>query len=128
MRQVVGDIISPDQTCGIPGRSITSNLHLIRNVIDYCEYSQHPSVLVTFDQSKVFDRVSHRYLFAVLERFGFGPSFIKWVQLLYSDIGSQVIVNGFLSDFFPVSRSVRQGCGLSPLLYALSIVLELIQI
>ena len=50
---------------------------------------------------------------------GFGPSFRSWVSLLYSSVNSAVIVNGHLTEFFPVTRGVRQGCPLSPLLYVL---------
>ena len=50
---------------------------------------------------------------------GFGPLFIGWVNLFYSGVQSAVNVNGHISDFFPLCRGVRQGCPLSPLLYAL---------
>ncbi|KAI0234640.1 hypothetical protein LSAT2_015037, partial [Lamellibrachia satsuma] len=43
------------------------------------------------------------------------------VKLLYKNINSSVLVNGFISTQFPVQRSVRQGCSLSPLLYVLCI-------
>jgi len=121
LRHVAGEIINIDQTCGLAGRHIADNLHLIRNVIDYCTASNTPAGIVSFDQSKAFDRVSHTYLFECLRRFGFGPSFVSWVQFLYKDIDSSVLANGFISKPFPVGRSVRQGCGLSPLLYALCI-------
>jgi Reverse transcriptase (RNA-dependent DNA polymerase) len=60
-------------------------------------------------------------MFAVLEHFGFGQDFINWVKLLYNNIGSRIYVNRFLTDIFAVTRSMRQGCGLSPRLYVLSI-------
>ena len=50
----------------------------------------------------------------------FGPSFVNWVKLLYTDIRSAILVNGYTSDCFFPSRGVRQGCPLSPLLYVLS--------
>lgn len=55
----------------------------------------------------------------VLERMHFGPVFRSWVALLYSDIFSRVLVNGFTGELFRVTRGVRQGCPLSPLLYIL---------
>ena len=58
-------------------------------------------------------------MFTVLRACGFGDSFIKWVKLLYTDIHSRVLANGFLSDPFAIERSIRQGCGLSMLLYVL---------
>ena len=51
---------------------------------------------------------------------GFGDSFIKWIPLLYTNPRCSVMVNGHISPFFSPSRGVRQGCPLSPLLYALS--------
>ena len=43
----------------------------------------------------------------VLERMGFGLSFRNWIGLLYTDVHSAVSVNGFLMEFFPVTRGVR---------------------
>ena len=56
---------------------------------------------------------------ATLSKMGFGLSFIRWVNLSYTGVLSAVNVNGYLSSFFPLSRGVRQGCPLSPLLYVL---------
>ena len=56
---------------------------------------------------------------ATLSKMGFGSSFIRWVDLFYTGVQSAVIVNGYLSGFFSLSRGVRQGCPLSPLLYVL---------
>ena len=52
---------------------------------------------------------------------GFGPYFISWVKLLYSNIRGAVLVNGYTSNPFWSSRGVRQGCPFSPLLYMISI-------
>ena len=41
------------------------------------------------------------------------------VNLFYNRVQSAVNVNGYLSPFFHLSRGVRQGCPLSPLLYVL---------
>ncbi|KAK2168165.1 hypothetical protein LSH36_20g15017 [Paralvinella palmiformis] len=68
---------------------------------------------------KAFDRVSHDFLFAALQSYGFGDSIIKWVQLLYKDITSIIEVDGFFSKPLQITRGVRQGCPLSPLLYVL---------
>ena len=102
------------------GRSILDNVNLIRNLIEYTHDKNNGAAIISLDQSKAFDRVSHEYLFKVLHTFGFGEQFISLVKLLYADIlYSKVLVNGFISEQFPVERSVRQGCSLSPLLYEL---------
>ena len=120
-KKVAPSIIGQEQSCGIANRSIFDNMHFLRNVFDYCQERKIPCIALCFDQAKAFDSVDHGYLFHILKSVGFGPSFIKWVQLLYTDIYSAVIVNGAVGDLFSVTRSMRQGCGLSPLLYALCI-------
>jgi len=121
LKSVAKSVVGPSQTCGIRGRSILDNLHFIRNVFDYCKERKLPSIALCFDQAKAFDRVDHGYLLYILNKLGFGPNIIRLIKLLYTDIYSSVLVNGFLSDLFTVTRSMRQGCGLSPLLYALCI-------
>jgi len=121
LKGVVGSVVHSDQTCAIPGRSIADNLHLIRNVVDYARTGNMPVAILALDQAKAFDRVSHRYLFATLSAFGFGDSFIRWIRMCYTDCTSQVIINGFLSESIDITRSIRQGCGLSALLYVLCI-------
>ena len=48
--------------------------------------------------------------------------------MLYTDIYSSVHVNGFLTDLFSDTLSMRQGCGLSHLLYAMCIEPLLVKI
>jgi hypothetical protein len=115
---IANEIIGSEQVCGIKGRTIFDNLHFLRNVYDYCKFRKIPCYVISFDQAKAFDRVDHEYLFATLDHMGFGPSFTRWVRLLYTNTESQVIINGFLTETFSLYCSVRQGCGLSPLLYA----------
>ena len=44
----------------------------------------------------------------------------KWVTVFYSNIESAVINNGFATNWFKLSKGVRQGCPLSPHLFILS--------
>jgi hypothetical protein len=114
-------IISSNQNSAIPGRSIFDTLHLLRNVFDYCKQRKFPCIAVSLDQAKAFDKVSHEYLFHIMDQMGIGPDFIAKVNLLYTDIYSQIVVNGFLTATFKITRSLRQGCGLSPLLFNIAI-------
>ena len=68
LKVVLHAIIHPDQTCSVPGRSIIDNLHLLRDITDYTRTKNIPAALISLDQAKAFDRVSHDYLFQVLHR------------------------------------------------------------
>ena len=52
---------------------------------------------------------------------GFNAAFINWIKILYRNPKSRVRINGHCSDFFPLGRGTRQGDGLSPCLFILSI-------
>ena len=49
MRNVIGEIVHPDQTCSIPGRSIQDNVHLIRNLIEYVDDKNMPAAIISLD-------------------------------------------------------------------------------
>ena len=119
LRRVLPGILHADQTCGVPGRSIFENLFLTRDTLDYIDKKNISAVMITLDQEKAFDRVNHAFLQRVLDRFNFGPDFRRWVSVVYTDITSSVLNNGWLSKPFHIQRGVRQGCPLSPLLYCL---------
>ena len=119
LTKVLSVILSEDQTCGVPGRSIYENLFLLRDTLDYIDHKQLSPALISLDQEKAFDRVNHGFLQRVLSRFNFGPSFRQWVNIVYTDIHSCVLNNGWLSAKIKLDRGVRQGCPLSPLLYCL---------
>ena len=75
IRKVLPNILSEDQTCGVPGRSIFKNLFLLQDTIDFAKHKQLPAAILSLDQEKAFDRVNHNFLQCVLERFNFGPDF-----------------------------------------------------
>ena len=117
--KVIHCIVAKDQTCGVPGRFIGENVAFLRDVVDFAAFSNSPVALLSLDQEKAFDRVEWSFMRDTLLAMGFGPSFVGWVDLFYCDVQSCVDVNGHLSSFFSLSRGVRQGCPLSPLLYVL---------
>ena len=68
MSMVLGEVIHPDQTCAIPERKITDSLVLIRDTICYARDRNIRLVVINVDFEKAFDRVSHQYLFRVLQK------------------------------------------------------------
>ena len=93
------------------------NNHLLHEVVHKINHRGLGGAVLSLDQEKAFDRVDWSYLLRVLHRMNFGDSFRQWVSLFYTKISSSVLINSERSDSFFVSRGVRQGCPLSPLLY-----------
>ena len=119
LRRVMSSLVSSDQTCAVPGRFIGDNVRLIQDSVTYANMLNLPLAILSLDQEKAFDRVNWSFMLRILQRFGFGPSFIAWIHLFYTGPLSTVQVNGFFTAPFSLSRGVRQGCPLSAPLYVL---------
>ncbi len=78
---IIPDIISQDQTGFIKGRHSFINIRKLLNVVHSPASESNPEVIISLDTEKAFDRVN--YLFAVLDKFGFGSKLISWIHLLY---------------------------------------------
>ena len=91
--------------------------------MDFTKSKKLPGIVVFVDFKKAFDSIEWDYLVKVLNVFNFKEDFKRWVRILYNDISSCVINDGFASPFFTLNRGVRQGCPLSGLLFVLGIEL-----
>ena len=118
---VINKLIHPDQTGFIPKRYSSYNLRRLFNIIYSKRGINKDLVIISLDAEKAFDQVEWSYLFSVMETFKLGEKFISWVKLLYANPTARILTNQMLSTKFNLSRGCRQGCPLSPLLFALAI-------
>ena len=118
---VLPKLINPDQTGFIKGRFIGQNVRLLNDLLEYTDIKKIPGILLFIDFEKAFDTIEWPFIQNVLKRFNFGPVIRKWVSIFYSDIESAVINGGYTTNYFKVSRGVRQGCPLSSLLFVLGV-------
>lgn len=56
-----------------------------------------------------------------MDTFGLGSEFIKMINVLYANPSAMVYTGNICSTQFPILRGTRQGCPLSPLIFALSL-------
>ena len=89
--------------------------------MEYTDVQKVPGILLFIDFEKAFDTIEWPFIQNVLKCFNFGPVIRKWVSVLYSDVESAVMNGGYSTNYFQVSRGVRQGCLLSPLLFLLGV-------
>ena len=114
-------IVNSDQAAAIKNRNIQNHIHLIRDIITLAHDKGDKTCILSMDQQKAFDMVSHEWLDLVLRHANFGRGFIKWIHLLYEGATSRVVVNGNMSEAFELGRGVRQGDPLSMALYVLTL-------
>ena len=119
LAKVLDSIVDLDQTGSIPGRTIFSNLTLLRDTLAFIERTKETGILLSLDPEKAFDCVHCSFLLNLLQLFGFGPWFRACISTLYKEAYMQILLNDFLSNPVPLMRGVRQGDALSPMLYIL---------
>ena len=91
LEPILPELIQCGQNAYVKGRTIFDAVRTIDDILDYTRYKKMSGILVAIDFEKAFDSLDHTYLFKVLNAFNFGPSFIRWIRVLYSNISSCII-------------------------------------
>ena len=120
LENVLPDIISKNQTAYVNNRFISEGGRLINDLLEVCDTLNKKGYLVTTDIEKAFDSVNHVFLIAILEKFGFGKTFIEWIKILLKNQESCIINGGKTSQYFNLERGTRQGDPISAYLFKLS--------
>ena len=70
------------------------------------------------DFKAAFPSINHDYLFICLKEVGFPTPALRVVRRLYQDGHCEVASGGAHWPGFPMNSGIRQGCPLSPMLFA----------
>ena len=118
IQSFISDLTDVDQTGFITGRQTQDNIRRTLHVIHKIKKDKTPTALISLDAAQAFDKVSHKL---TLERFGFDDKAIQCIKTLYTNPTARIKINGSLTDRFEIEQGCRQGCSLSPSLFALFI-------
>lgn len=113
-------LISPQQFAFLPGRNIHHSLLLLGEMLQQAASSGEEHVLLKLDVIKAFDSLEWPFLLAVVERMGMSGLLTKFLKAGFATASSSVVLNGIPTESFSLTRLVRQGCPLSPLLFILA--------
>ena len=128
IKHIMHTLIHYDQTAYVKNRFIGESIRLIDDILEYADDNDIPGILFSADFEKAFDSIDHSFLFAVLEKFGFGPNFIHWIRTLYNGAESCVMNNGHSTGYFPLERGTRQGDPISAYLFILALEILFLQV
>lgn len=106
--------IHKNQSGFIGGRSILDNILSVQLGIELAQKTHQNMVMLQLDYAKAFDTMAWDFIEQVLQKMGFGEKISRCIYLLGAKAYSRVLINGRLSPLVYMSRSVRQGCSLSP--------------
>lgn len=117
----INDLIDEDQTGFIAGRQTQDSIRRTIQIINTIQTNKNSAILLSLDAEKAFDSVNWDFLYLVLERFGFNKDSINCIKTIYQNPTARIKVNGSLMERITLGRGTRQGCCLSPLLFAIYI-------
>ena len=112
-------LIHPDQKGFITGRNIAGANRLLQDAVEYSEQLGINLSIIFLDYNIAFDRVEWQWVLKCLGKINFGPNFIQWINMLLKEAKTCILTNGFRSTYFPITRSMRQGCPIGPLIFIL---------
>ena len=117
IKEVLPSLISSNQTAYVDGRIISESGRLISDILEITDLSNLNGILLTIYIEKAFDSVNHAFHISVLEKYGFGKIFLKWINVLLNNQESCVINGGFTTQYFKLERGTRQGDPISAYLF-----------
>ena len=120
------EILSESQAGFRPGRSTIDQLFTLRQIAKKHLEKNRSLFCCYIDFEKAFDSIWQEGLWKAMRFFGYSNKHICLLKALYKISASAVRVNGELTDWFPTTVGVRQGCVLSPQLF--NIILEMVML
>lgn len=101
------------------GYSTSDNIYNLTSIV-HLKFKKKEKVYAFFvDFKAAFDTVSRKSLIYKLFNLGISFKLVKLIEALYTKTSSSVWSGSALSDSFTTESGVKQGCPLSPLLFAL---------
>nr|KYP39534.1 LINE-1 reverse transcriptase isogeny [Cajanus cajan] len=121
LRQVMADLVSPNQCSFVPHRQASENIIITQEVIHSMKRRTGNKgwMAIKIDLEKTYDRLNWRFIRDTLSDIGLPQNFVELVWACISTPSSRVLWNGEALQEFHPSRGIRQGDPLSPYLFML---------
>ena len=102
-------------------RSCQDHVYSLYNIVRNRKIQKKDTFACFVDMKKAFDTVQRDCMWYKLLSVGIHGNILRAIQSLYKDVSCTVSINNCLTEWFPVRQGLKQGCGMSPTLFAIYI-------
>jgi len=114
------DQVVSESQCGFrKNRGTIDMVFAIRQIQEKCREQNQSLYLLFVDLTKAFDTVSREGLWKILLKLGCPKKLVDIISSFHDGMMARVVEDGIVSDPFPVTNGVKQGCVLAPTLFSL---------
>ena len=106
-----------EEQCGFrKGRSCTDAIFTVQQIIDKRKEHNLPLFLLFVDYEKAYDNANRDKLWEIMDN-KIPNYLLNTVKCIYRNKKVGIILNDGISEPIHINKGVRQGCGLSPVLF-----------
>jgi hypothetical protein len=98
-------------------RGLTDAAYTLRSIMYKCQRYKQPLYMAFVDLRKAYDSIPRDALWRVLSTYGVDAKVTELLADLHTGTQAAVKLAGEHGDWFDISRGVRQGCVIAPLLF-----------
>uniref|UniRef100_A0A803U0J0 Reverse transcriptase domain-containing protein n=1 Tax=Anolis carolinensis TaxID=28377 RepID=A0A803U0J0_ANOCA len=121
MNKCMYKYIKKDQCGFVKGRLMSNLIGRVLKKIYLAKEGKEKAGILSLDIFKAFDCVEWEALREILNKFGMGNRIKGILEQFYSRNSAEITINDGVTKEIKVSRGTRQGCPLSPILFAMVI-------
>ena len=117
LRPAIDPLLRNNQDGFREGRSTTSQILVLRRVIEEVKLNNLSAVITFIDFKKAFDSIRRGKMIWILETFGVPPLLLRAINSMYSKTRAKVITTNGETDWFDIIAGVLQVDTLAPFLF-----------
>ncbi|GKB64945.1 RNA-directed DNA polymerase, eukaryota [Tanacetum coccineum] len=102
------------QSAFVANRQILDGPFILNEVLNWCKRKRKQAMFFKVDFAKAYDSVRWDYLLDILQAFGFGPNWCRWIRGTFTSSMASILVNGSPTSEFPFCCGLKQGDPLAP--------------